>query len=124
MILRKKVVPLPKLLKKAQEVFNKWVRDRDKENGCISCNGPVDHAGHYFNQGHHSFLRYNEINVNGQCVSCNLFKSGNLIKYRQGLVKKHGSSKVEELELKADLHKKWKWDRMELENIIEKYKTK
>ena len=124
MIKRKKVVPLPKLLARCQIVFNKWIRERDKEKGCISCNGEVAHAGHYFNQGHHSSLRYNEMNVNGQCVSCNLFKSGNLIKYRQGLVKRYGAAKVEQLELNADLHKAWKWDRTELENIIEKYKTK
>ena len=35
---------LPKLKKKAQETFNKWVRNRDAGKGCISCGGPIDHA--------------------------------------------------------------------------------
>jgi hypothetical protein len=118
----KKPTPLPKMLVRAQTVFNKWVRNRDQNAGCISCGGSVDHAGHYFNQGHHSALRFSEINVNGQCVSCNLFKSGNLIKYRQGLVKRYGAAKVEQLELNADLKKAWKWTRTEIEEIIEKYK--
>jgi len=118
----KKVTPLPKLLKKAQEVFNKWIRERDKDKGCISCGGEVSQAGHYFSQGHHSALRYNEMNTNGQCVRCNMFLSGNLIKYRQGLVKRYGAAKVEQLELNADLKKAWKWHRIELEEIIKKYK--
>lgn len=116
-----KVVPLPKLLKKAQEVFNKWIRSRDLNKGCISCGGSVDHAGHYFNQGQHSALRYHELNVNGQCVSCNTYKHGNLINYRKGLVNRYGWEVVEELESKAELHKAWKWSRIELEQIIKKY---
>jgi hypothetical protein len=113
---------LPKLLEKAQKVFNKFIRERDKNNGCISCGGPVEQAGHYFSQGHHSSLRYSEINTNGQCVKCNMYLSGNLIKYRQGLVKKYGADVVEKLELNADLRKAWKWTREELESIIKKYK--
>lgn len=118
----KKVVPLPKLLKKTQEVFNKFIRERDKEKGCISCGGQVEQAGHYFSQGHHSALRYDEMNTNGQCVKCNLYLSGNLIKYRQGLVKRYGGMAVQQLEQNADLRKAWKWTRIELEQIIEKYK--
>ena len=30
----KKQKTLPELLKKAQEVFNKWIRTRDKNKGC------------------------------------------------------------------------------------------
>jgi hypothetical protein len=118
----KAVVPLPKLLKKAQEVFNKWIRNRDQNFGCISCGGQVEQAGHYFSQGHHSALRFDELNTNGQCVRCNMYLSGNLIKYRQGLVKRYGAKRVEMLEQNADLRKAWKWTRIELEQIIKKYK--
>lgn len=118
----KKLIPLPKLLQKAQTVFNKWIRERDKYNGCISCGSVVEQAGHYFSQGHHSFLRYSEINVNGQCKRCNMFLSGNLIRYRQGLVKKYGLEAVERLEQGADIRKACKWSREELETIIKKYK--
>lgn len=117
----KKVVPLPKMLAKAQTVFNKWIRERDKEKGCISCNGPVEQAGHYFSQGHHSALRYNEMNTAGQCIRCNMYLSGNLIKYRQGLVKRYGEKEVLRLEQMAEIHRKWKWERFDLENIIIKY---
>lgn len=112
---------LPKLLKKTQKIFNDYIRQRDKDKGCISCGGKVEHAGHYFAQGSHSALRFDEYNVNGQCVRCNMFLSGNLIYYRQGLVKRYGSQYVENLEAKAKERLK-KWTRQELEELIAKYK--
>lgn len=118
----KKLTPLPKLLAKAQKVFNAYIRERDKEFGCISCNGEVQQAGHYFSQGKHSALRYDELNVNGQCVRCNMYLSGNLIQYRYGLVQKYGEDKVMELEQVGIFNKSKKWSRAELEEIINKYK--
>lgn len=115
--------PLPKMLKKAQEVFNKWIRERDKDKGCISCGSEVDHAGHYYSQGHHSGLRFNEINTNGQCLRCNNFLHGNLINYRKGLVKRYGEAKVMLLE-NNNVNKVKKWSRFELEAIIQEYGKK
>lgn len=119
---KKKLTPLPKLLEKTQRVFNAFVRERDKELGCISCGGAVEQAGHYHSQGHHSALRYDPINTNGQCKRCNMFLSGNLIKYRQGLVAKYGERVVLELEESANNNRLKKWSRDELETIITKYK--
>lgn len=114
-----------KLLKKAQDVFNKFIRLRDKDLGCISCKtGKVENAGHYFSQGHHSAFRYNEENTNGQCVRCNLRLSGNLIEYRKGLVKKIGADRVEFLEGSADRRKAHKWERTELIALIQYYNQK
>jgi len=114
-------VPLPKLLKKAQDKFNAWIRKRDKELGCISCGSGIDHAGHYFSAGHYSSLRFNERNVNGQCLRCNNFLHGNLIRYRQGLIVRYGEPEVHLLESQSRNGVK-KWSRFELEYIIEKYK--
>lgn len=118
---KSKLVPLPKLKKKAQDVFNKWIRNRDKEERCISCGGPVEQAGHYFSSGHFSALTFNEMNVNGQDIRCNMFLNGNLIYYRQGLVRKYGEDAVKELEKLAEV-RIYKWSRTELEEIITKYK--
>jgi hypothetical protein len=112
---------LPKLLKKAQDTFNAYIRLRDKHKGCISCGAMVQEAGHYFSQGHHSALRYNETNTNGQCTRCNRWLHGNLINYRIGLVKKYGEQKVLLLEASARRAVK-KWSRTELEAIIQHYK--
>lgn len=119
--MKTKSVTLPKLLQKAQTTFNKWIRNRDKDLGCISCGAEVTEAGHYFSQGHYSSLRFNNINTNGQCTRCNRFLHGNLINYRKGLIKRYGHAKVERLELNADLRKVKKWSRPELEQVIKVY---
>lgn len=121
---KSKSLTLPKLTEKAQKVFNAAIRKRDMDAGCISCpNGKVENAGHYFAAGKYNALRFNEMNVNGQCVQCNKYNHGNLIHYRIGLVKKYGADKVEMLEglAKRQVHK---WNRLELEQIIEIYKQK
>lgn len=120
---KKKSESLSALLGKAQNAFNKWVRERDHYKGCISCGATVTEAGHYFSRGHYSALRFNEVNVNGQCTRCNCFMHGNLINYRQGLVRKYGETTVQQLELSANLRKVKKWSRIELEIIIGNYKT-
>ena len=118
----KKAVQLPKLMKKTQEVVNKWVRDRDKESGCICCGGPVQHAGHYFSQGNYSALRYNVNNIWGCCIKCNVYLHGNLAMYRIGLVERIGEEAVKELEKLAVTDRVKKWQRFELEEIINRYK--
>jgi hypothetical protein len=115
---------VPQLLKVLQVVFNAYIRKRDAEKGCISCGSPVTEAGHYFSAGHYSSYRFTEINVNGQCTRCNCFLSGNLIKYRQGLVKRYGEAKVLMLENDAAIRKAKKWSRFELEILIKEYKQK
>jgi hypothetical protein len=51
-----------------------------------------------------------------------MFLHGNLIKYRQGLVEKHGEDIVLRLEEEANKNRLKKWSRAELEEIIAKYK--
>lgn len=120
-MITKKLIPLSSLLKKAQMFFNAWIRERDKDKGCISCGSEVTQAGHYFSQGHNSSLRFNEVNVNAQCVRCNCHMHGNLIAYRQGLVNRYGEEKVLWLENTAKLNRVRKWSRTELEAIIKMY---
>lgn len=118
-IKKKKLISLPKLLKKAQIIFNRWVRNRDQDKGCISCGREVTEAGHYLSQGHNSATRFNEVNTNGQCTRCNCFLHGHLIEYRKGLIKRYGEQKVLMLENHANKVKKW--TRWELEAIIIMY---
>lgn len=115
-----KSISLPKLLKKAQDVFNKFIRERDKDKGCISCSAQVTEAGHYRSRGHYGSLRFNEMNTNGQCTRCNCFLHGNLIEYRKGLVSRYGEKKVLWLESVSGFKK---WSRTELLAIIDMYKT-
>ena len=118
---RKKLQPLPKLLKKVQVVFNTWIRNRDKDETCISCRGKVAQAGHYISRGSSSHLRFNEDNVHGQCAGCNLFKSGNIVEFRFGIIKKIGFKRVHKIEEQRHDIKSWKRD--ELMKLLEKYKS-
>lgn len=120
--MKTKIISLPKLLKKCQDWHNRFVRLRDKDKGCISCGSEVTEAGHYFSQGHHSALRYDVMNTNGQCTRCNCFLSGNLINYRRGLVKRYGEQMVLILENGARMNKSYKWSRFELDALIDHYR--
>jgi hypothetical protein len=122
-----KIDTIPKLTAKAQKVFNKYVRERDSENGyfiCISCGRtlPVEqmNAGHYIPQKNSSFLRFNEYNVHGECISDNGFNEFHLINYRKNLINKIGQEMVDWLEENQRTIKKW--SRTELNDIIERYK--
>ena len=120
---KKTVLKISDLKKSVQRKFNKWIKQRDAEDGCISCgnrNSSSYDAGHYLPQGSTRSLRYHPDNVHKQCVSCNRFKHGNLIEYRINLVKKIGIKKVEWLEE----HRKdvKRWTREELNELLERYK--
>ena len=88
-------------LKKAQAVFNKFIRARDASMPCISCNrhhtGSYD-AGHYLSVGACPELRFDEANVHKQCVPCNQYKSGNVVLFRQALIGRIGIDALERLE--------------------------
>ena len=109
-------------LKEAQVVFNRFIRERDQGQLCISCNTmpKKKNAGHYYSQGGHSNVRFDEDNVHLQCEACNTYLSGNLLNYQIGIEKRIGAEKLIELQGKAHIEKRWSVD--ELKNIIKKYK--
>jgi hypothetical protein len=108
----------------AQKYFNRWIRYRDRNEPCISCGETRDlkyDAGHYRSVGACPELRFDERNVNKQCsFKCNQTRTGNVLEYRIGLVKKIGLEAVEELEGPHD-PKKYTID--DLREIRDKYKA-
>src|SRR5690348_11066624 len=98
--------------KKAVSIFNKYIRLRDSKDGefvCISCNVRKNirqmNAGHYHSCTFEN-LRFDERNVNGQCIYCNLFKEGNFYGYTNGMMRKYGQETINELELKKNIQPK------------------
>ena len=118
------LMTLSDYLKLTQQIFNKYIRLRDKNELCISCQKPPkkQNAGHYFSSGGHSNVRFDENNVHLQCEHCNTFLSGNLLNYQIEIEKRIGAEKLIELQVKAHLVKKWSID--ELKELMVIYKNK
>lgn len=82
-----------------QEKVNKFVRERDINKPCISCNKISKlEAGHYIPISKSQKLRYDLRNIHGQCGHCNRFLDGNYKAYRMGLINRYGVDFVETLE--------------------------
>ena len=115
---------LGQLAKEAQTEFNRYIRERDRDQPCISCGRHHEgqyHAGHYRSVGACPELRFEELNVHKQCAPCNNHKSGNVIEYRIRLVARIGIENVEWLE---GPHDPKKYTREELRELKAEYRRK
>jgi len=112
-------------IKITQQVFNKYIRLRDQNQNCISCDNPLTgkyDAGHYFSCGAYPNLRFHENNVFGQCVACNQHKHGNIHEYRIRLAERIGAASMEELKQLRNHPRKYTTE--ELKELIQHYKQK
>ena len=106
-----------------QRVFNTYIRERDKGKPCISCGNPLTgkfDAGHYFSVGAYPNLRFNELNVHGQCVACNQHKHGNINEYSINLPLRIGNTAFDDL--LNDRNKQKKLSTVEIKELIKRYK--
>lgn len=114
------------LKKKADQVFSKYIRYRDGKQvsgewvtQCITCSVvkpvPQMQAGHFVSRAC-NLLRYDEENVNSQCVSCNMFKGGEQYQYAKNIDLKYGDGTAEKLHNQR--HIAHKLTVSELEQII------
>ncbi|WP_392564336.1 recombination protein NinG [Orbus wheelerorum] len=119
------VKTLAEHLKKAQTIFNSFIRERDKNEPCISCGTMKQdiqyHAGHFKSVGAHRELRFNELNCHKQCSRCNNYLSGNMNAYRENLIHKIGIENVEWLERQ---HEPKKYTIEEIKQIKTEYRLK
>lgn len=79
-------------------IFNRFIRERDKDKPCISC-GEITPlvAGHFYPVGSYKNLRFDEHNVHGQCMKCNGFNHGDLKNYKIGLINRIGQDNFDNL---------------------------
>ena len=92
-------------MKEAQAAFNAFIRERDKDKPCISCQRTEAvqwHAGHYRTTKAAPELRFDEFNVHKQCSQCNDYLSGNIPMYRANLVRIYSVDYVDYLEGKRE----------------------
>jgi hypothetical protein len=88
------------------KAFNSYIRARDKNEPCISCDKPPGTyrltSGHFYPQGTYRNIALDERNAHSQCwYNCNKNKSGNLHEYRPRLIAKIGAAEVEQLDQDA-----------------------
>jgi hypothetical protein len=134
MIKTKKKSPasISQLKKKADAVFSKYIRYRDGMfvNGvwggnCITCGQWFPHremqAGH-FQSRRFNITRFDEMNVNGQCRACNVFRHGEQYKYAIAVDEKYGEGTAERLARKSmEFHK---FTVSELQGLVKYYGDK
>jgi hypothetical protein len=89
------IKPKSKWLTELQSLFNKYVRLRDINDGCISCDKDQFwqgqwHCSHYYSRGHSSALRFNLLNCHKSCSVCNNHFSGNIGEYTPRIIDKIG----------------------------------
>jgi hypothetical protein len=96
---REALKPRAKWLDEAQKVVNKYVRLRDKDLPCVSCDRPASwggqwHASHFRSVGAASAVRFHLWNIHKACSICNNWKSGNLSEYEPRLAERIGTEKI------------------------------
>jgi len=114
---------------RVQKIANRYARLRDtKELGgafCISCLQWCEFDeldGGHFIPTTSSAIRFDERNINAQCIKCNRFMGGNVRHYLKGMIRKYGQKVVDELEARE--HETYKWSESELLEIEIYYKEK
>ena len=120
---------ISKLKKKLDSLFSQYIRLRNADHlgrvKCFTC-GVEKHwkeqqAGHFQSRSHHS-TRWDEVNVQVQCVKCNMFRQGEQYKFGMYLDQKYGEGTAEELEIRSKTIVKL--NRTDYEEAIERYKQK
>lgn len=92
--------PIAKLEKRAEAAVNSYVRARDWDKGCISCDRPASwdgqwHASHFRSVGAASAVRFNLKNIHKACSICNHHLSGNIAAYEPRLIALRGQECVD-----------------------------
>ena len=111
--------------KKAQAEFNKFIRLRDHDQPCISCQKGAGlsgkwNAGHYYTCGARGDLRFHEDNCHKQCEHCNSYNSGNIALYTPNLIAKIGQERLDAMAIPTI--KNWRLE--DYKEIYHHYKTK
>lgn len=117
--LKESIKTLSDYKKDLQKEINTIVRLIDQGCSCLACgakNVKVD-ASHYYSQGGWSNLRWNLFNIYSGCAQCNTYKSGNLIKFREGIIREFGINIMEFIE---DLNVQYPFIKLNITELTEK----
>lgn len=103
---------ISKLKKEVNDMVSKYVRLRDclRTTGtldycnCITCSRLLHRkeaqAGHFVDRRYNATL-FDETNIHAQCAQCNIYRGGEVLKYRREIVRLYGEGYDVWLEDKA-----------------------
>ena len=120
---------ISKLKKKLDKLFSEYIRRRNADHlgrvKCFTC-GVEKHwkeqqAGHFQSRSQHS-TRWDEVNVQVQCVKCIMYRQGEQYKFGMYLDQRFGDGTAEDLENRAKTI--IKINRVDYEEAIERFKQK
>lgn len=116
------------LVEKLDKIFADYVKEKNKVAGvykCFTCDKVFTlnkiQLGHFHSRKYYS-IRWDEFNVNIQCVSCNCFNHGMQFEFGKRLEKKYGEEIVNQLAIKKN--NKFKLEKSLLEVLIKEYSDK
>lgn len=108
------------LIQEARRPFQKLIRIRDHGQNCICCDEPLPFnigdydAGHFLKAETYTGLIFHPDNVHGQRTYCNKYAFGNELSYSDGLKRRIGINRYNELQSLKNNLKSFKWDRSKL----------
>jgi len=116
-----------KLVKKLDTIFSQYIRLREADSSgfveCFTC-GKRSHfksgmqAGHFQSRRHYA-TRWDERNVQVQCVGCNMFKGGEQFLFAKALDEKYYAGISDELYITAQTIVKF--SNLDIELLTTKY---
>lgn len=120
---------VPQLIAEVQEVFNHFIRLRDREKGCFVCHRPFPvgklggdfDAGHVRSRGAAGHLRFNEDNCHGECKPCNRSHGAKPHQIEAGAIARIGQERYDALKNNNTVHK---WQKDELRSLRAYYREK
>jgi ssDNA-binding Zn-finger/Zn-ribbon topoisomerase 1 len=124
----KKSISIPKLKKKALDLYSQVIKLRAASEGkliCYTCNKPLVlkssdcQLGHFLSRGAYPGLTFHSDNSRVQCYRCNVHLHGNVIEFRERLINEIGYNKVTALELSR--HTQVKWSRSDFHEMIDRF---
>jgi len=117
------------LVKKLDTIFSEYIRLRKaNKRGIVSCytcgkkaywKGAGMQNGHFMSRKSYS-TRWEELNCQVQCYTCNVMRYGEQYKYGLELQKEYGKDLPEQLLIQSKQIKKF--SNIDLEDMINKYK--
>lgn len=125
---KKKIISKTKLIKDLDIEFSKFIRYSKSYNGkckCVTCGVVKDikemQCGHFISRKYYS-TRWDEVNCNPQCYSCNVMQNGKQYEHSLYIDSKYGEGTALMLLKLSKTIRKYTND--DLMNLIQKYREK